>query len=83
MRDIGGRLTMAALAQLSGRDDEDARRLHFRGLGPEQQRHAMQRLANAGSSPQTIARATGLTIEQVREALADGKSPMNGDRRNA
>jgi len=57
---IGGTLNTDALA-----------RLHFHALEPaEQAAAAIQRLAATGQGMHTIAHATGLSVEMVRQVLA-------------
>lgn len=68
MRTIGGPLDTSALAALSG----DAARLrHFRILSREQQAEAIRRQAVCGHGEHTIARATGLSVEQIRHILGE------------
>ena len=55
---IGGALDMAALAKL-----------HFHVLAPDQQEQAIRRMAVSGYGQQTIAHATGLSVEQVQRVL--------------
>jgi DNA-directed RNA polymerase specialized sigma24 family protein len=42
---------------------------HFQLLSLEEQRAAIQRLANSGMSDATIAAATGLSVEQIRSII--------------
>lgn len=58
---IPGVLDMAALA-----------RLHFHTLGPDQQADGIRRMAACGHGDHTVARATGLSVEQVRRILGQG-----------
>jgi hypothetical protein len=48
-----------------------ARMQHFRALEHDQQLQAIRRLGIAGQSPQTIARATGLSVEAIASLLAE------------
>jgi DNA invertase Pin-like site-specific DNA recombinase len=48
-----------------------AARMHFTVLSREEQASAIRRLAATGQGEHTIARATGLSVEQVRRILAD------------
>lgn len=57
---IGGVLDQAALA-----------RLHFNVLDPEQQAQAIGRMATSGHGPETISRATGISVEAIRALLAN------------
>ena len=59
---IGGRLGTAALA-----------RMHFHALSRDQQAQAIRRLAATGQHEETIARATGLSVEQIRKLLAEAQ----------
>jgi hypothetical protein len=50
--------------------DQDARaRQHFRVLSQDEQRAAIMRLAATGHGQNTIAQATGLSVEQIRAIL--------------
>ncbi len=49
---------------------ERARMAHFRALDHEQQAQAVRRLSNIGHSKQTIARATGLSVEMIARILS-------------
>jgi hypothetical protein len=51
--------------------DWDARMFHFRALDHALQAQAIRRLATAGHTDHTIARATGLSVEMVQRILAD------------
>lgn len=55
---IGGTLDVAALA-----------RMHFHALDREEQAAAIRRLAASGQGDHTIAHATGLSVEAVRQLL--------------
>jgi hypothetical protein len=44
-------------------------RLHFNTLSPEERAAAIRRLAAAGQHVETIARATGLSVEAIRRLL--------------
>ena len=57
-RTVGGALDQAALA-----------RLHFYSLSREQQEQAIRRLAQEGLGEHDLARATALSIEQIRRIL--------------
>jgi hypothetical protein len=57
---IGGSLDMAALA-----------RLHFYSLDREEQAAAIRRLAATGMGDHGIADASGLSVEMVRQILAE------------
>lgn len=69
---IGGQLSLDALAALAGTGADADRMRHFRALDEAQQREAIRRLAAAGQSEHTIARATGLAVEQIRHVLESG-----------
>jgi hypothetical protein len=49
----------------------DPRMVHFRVLSQPEQAGAIRRLAAAGHSAHAIASATGLSVEQVRQVLAE------------
>jgi hypothetical protein len=51
-------------SQLAGVNSEEARMRHFRTLSRQQQTEAIHRLAATGQSELTIARASGLAVEQ-------------------
>jgi hypothetical protein len=55
-------------------DIERARMQHFRALEQDQQAQAIQRLALAGQSEQTIASATGLSVEMIRRVLVESET---------
>lgn len=44
---------------------------HFHAMPHDQQVQAIRRLAAAGQGDQTIARATGLSVEQIRRLMAE------------
>jgi hypothetical protein len=56
---IGGALDLAALS-----------RMHFHSLDHAEQAAAIRRLAALGQSEHTIASATGLSVEAIRQVLA-------------
>lgn len=58
MNRIGGTLDYAALS-----------RLHFHALDAEQKAAAIGRLAASGQGEHTIAHATGLSVEFIRQVL--------------
>jgi len=60
-RNVGGALTMDAMA-----------RLHFNVLNRDEQAQAIRQLAESGMSDDTIARGTGLTVEEIRRRVASG-----------
>jgi hypothetical protein len=60
---VGGTLTVDALA-----------RLHFNALSHAEQAQAIVRMADAGQTDDTIARATALSVEQVRRVVTDSAS---------
>jgi hypothetical protein len=62
-RGVGGVLDQEALA-----------RMHFNALNHEDQLEAIVRLAEAGQTDQAIARATALSVEQIRTLVADSSS---------
>lgn len=69
-RAVPGRLDMRALAALTGTHATDeARMRHFLTLDQSRQVEAIRRLHATGQSDHTIARATGLAVEQVRRVL--------------
>lgn len=51
---------------------------HFANLSREQQADAIRRLAILGHSEATIAQATGLSVDQIRRALAEHKDMSKG-----
>lgn len=52
----------------------DAQRLrHFAALDREQQAQAIQRLAATGYGDNTIASATGLSVEMIRRILGESR----------
>lgn len=51
------------------RDTRETHFAHFLVLGREAQAGAIRRLATVGHSPQTIAAATRLSVEQVKRIL--------------
>lgn len=54
-------------------DDADARIRHYAALTQSEQETAIRQLARDGQQEHTIARATGLAVEQVRRIVgADG-----------
>jgi hypothetical protein len=57
---IGGVLDGAALG-----------RLHFHALSSDEQRAAIRKMADAGDGDHTIASATGLSVEFIRQILAE------------
>lgn len=63
-RSIGGTLILDALAQLSGRD-------RHRPQTRDEMRAAIHGMASGGMSDYGIARATGLSVEQVRRLLGE------------
>ena len=62
-RTIGGALDVSALAKL-----------HFHALDPSEQAKAIQRMRTAGQGEHTIAHATGLSVEFVRQVLSERRS---------
>jgi hypothetical protein len=58
-RSIGGALDLSALS-----------RMHFHSLDHAEQAAAIRRLAALGQSELTIAAATGLSVEAIRQVLA-------------
>lgn len=69
---IGGKLDMAAMAALADSQDGDAARMqHFHGLDRNAQAAAIKRLAACGWSEHGIARATQLSVEQIRRVLEE------------
>jgi DNA invertase Pin-like site-specific DNA recombinase len=48
--------------------------VHFLLLPPKEQAAAIRRLAASGMSVQTIATATRLSVEQIRQLLAEPES---------
>jgi ABC-type phosphate/phosphonate transport system ATPase subunit len=64
---------LAALAALSG---DDARLAAFRLLSRDEQANAIRRLAATGMSDHGIARATMLSVEQIRIVLANSTQPQ-------
>ena len=63
-RSIGGALDMAAY-----------RRLHFHTLSAEEQAAAVRRMALAGQGEHTIADATGLSVDFIRQLLVPTEPP--------
>lgn len=55
---------------LTGMTDVDRMR-HFHCLTREQQAEAIRRLMESGYTEHTIARATGLAVEQIRRVLSE------------
>jgi hypothetical protein len=52
--------------------DMDAlRRLHFNVLSQDEQKQAIRRLAASGQGPNTVAQATGWTLEEVLRVLSE------------
>jgi len=47
----------------------DTARLHFHALSREEQAEAIRGMAASGQGEYTIARATGLAVEQIRNML--------------
>jgi hypothetical protein len=69
---IGGKLSVAALAALSGSQDHDeARMRHFHSLDQSRQAEAIRRLHAAGHSVHVISAATRLSIEAVTRVLEE------------
>lgn len=60
MTSIGGVLDTAALAKL-----------HFHALSPDGQEQAIRRMAATGHGPETICRATGISVEAIRTLLRE------------
>jgi hypothetical protein len=54
-------------------DMEAYRRLHFHSLDAQAQTDAIRRMAATGQGDHTIANATGLSVEFIRQILADNK----------
>jgi hypothetical protein len=57
---IGGVLDAAGLG-----------RLHFHALSSDEQRAAIRRMADSGQGDHTIAEATGLSVECVRQIIGE------------
>jgi hypothetical protein len=66
-RTIGGALDMSALA-----------RLHFHSLDASEQTNAIRRMAATGQGAHTIAHATGLSVEFIRQLLASQDTAPGG-----
>ena len=74
-RNIPGSLDTAALAALSGTHaPDDIRRRHFHTLSRSAQAEAIRRLHAAGQGENTIAHATGLSVEMIHALLTNGVS---------
>lgn len=67
--DISGSLDVDATATLSRLGDQRMR--NFVTLSRQEQANAIVRLAGQGMCEQTIARATGLAVEQIYRVLAE------------
>jgi hypothetical protein len=52
----------------------DARMLHFAMLTEAEQHQAIKRLANCGMADTSIAAATMLSVEMVRQILGQGRA---------
>jgi ABC-type phosphate/phosphonate transport system ATPase subunit len=69
---IAGRLDMTALAALSGSQDHDEARMRaFHAMDRDAQAAAIKRLAAIGWTENRIARATKLSVEQIRRVLEE------------
>jgi hypothetical protein len=66
-RNIGGPLDMSALG-----------RLHFHSLDANEQANAIRRMAATGLGAHTIAHATGLSVEFIRQLLRDQAAAPGG-----
>ena len=60
-----------AVAALTASDEAHARRRHFKVLPYEARVAAIRRLSASGASEDTIARACGIAIEQVRRLITE------------
>ena len=67
---IGGTLGLGALAALAG-DHHDRKAQQHRPQTHDEMRVAVHELRQRGMDDQTIARATGLAVEQVRRMLGE------------
>jgi hypothetical protein len=56
---------------------DDAARKHWLALTPDEQKRAICDMAAMGATDYTIAAATQLAVEQVRQVLGDRRDPRN------